>query len=51
MEYKVKDISLAEFGRKDIAISEHEMPGLMACRENTAPPNRSPVSRFPEVCT
>ena len=37
MEYKVKDISLAEFGRKDIAISEHEMPGLMACREKYGP--------------
>ena len=37
MNYKVKDISLAEFGRKDIAISEHEMPGLMACREKYGP--------------
>ena len=37
MEYKVRDISLAEFGRKDIAISEHEMPGLMACREKYGP--------------
>ena len=33
MNYKVKDISLAEFGRKEIDISEHEMPGLMATRE------------------
>jgi len=32
-EYKVKDISLAEFGRKEIAIAEKEMPGLMATRE------------------
>lgn len=31
--YKVADISLAEFGRKEIAISEIEMPGLMALRE------------------
>lgn len=31
--YKVKDISLAEFGRKEIAIAEAEMPGLMALRE------------------
>ena len=37
MDYKVKDITLAEFGRKDIAISEHEMPGLMACREKYGP--------------
>jgi adenosylhomocysteinase len=33
MEYKVKDISLAEWGRKEIFIAEHEMPGLMAVRE------------------
>lgn len=33
MDYKIKDISLAEWGRKEIAIAEHEMPGLMAVRE------------------
>jgi adenosylhomocysteinase len=33
MDYKVADISLAEWGRKEIAIAEHEMPGLMAVRE------------------
>ena len=32
MDYKVKDISLAAWGRKEIAIAEHEMPGLMAIR-------------------
>jgi adenosylhomocysteinase len=32
MDYKVKDISLADWGRKEIAIAEHEMPGLMAIR-------------------
>ncbi|MCK4275084.1 MAG: adenosylhomocysteinase [Phycisphaerae bacterium] len=32
MDYKVKDISLADFGRKEMAIAEHEMPGLMATR-------------------
>src|SRR5689334_25398968 len=32
-DYKVADISLAEFGRKEIAIAEKEMPGLMAIRE------------------
>jgi adenosylhomocysteinase len=31
--YKVKDISLADFGRKEIEIAEKEMPGLMATRE------------------
>jgi adenosylhomocysteinase len=33
MDYKVKDMSLAEFGMKDIEISEQEMPGLMSLRE------------------
>ncbi len=32
LPYKVKDMGLAEFGRKEIEISEHEMPGLMALR-------------------
>ena len=32
-DYKVKDISLADFGRKEISIAESEMPGLMALRE------------------
>ncbi len=32
-DYKVKDISLAEWGRKEIAMAEDEMPGLMATRE------------------
>lgn len=33
MEYRVADLSLADFGRKEIALAEHEMPGLMAMRE------------------
>ena len=32
-DYIVKDISLAEFGRKELDIAETEMPGLMALRE------------------
>jgi len=32
-DYKVKDISLAEWGRKEITLAENEMPGLMAIRE------------------
>ena len=32
-DYKVADLSLAGFGRKEIEIAEHEMPGLMACRD------------------
>ncbi|MEY4201209.1 MAG: hypothetical protein RLZZ265_2949 [Verrucomicrobiota bacterium] len=35
-DYKVKDISLAEWGRKELDIAEHEMPGLMAIREKYA---------------
>ena len=36
-DYKVRDISLAEFGRKEIEIAEHEMPGLMATRAKYGP--------------
>jgi len=36
MDYKVKDIGLADWGRKEIAIAEHEMPGLMAIRHEYA---------------
>ena len=35
--YKVADISLAAFGRKEIQIAEGEMPGLMALRQNYGP--------------
>ncbi|MQS09766.1 adenosylhomocysteinase [Streptomyces alkaliphilus] len=35
-DYKVADISLAAFGRKEITLAEHEMPGLMAIREEYA---------------
>ena len=33
MNYKVKDIELAEWGRKEITLAEAEMPGLMAIRQ------------------
>src|ERR1700712_899607 len=33
MDYRVADLSLAEFGRREIGLAEHEMPGLMAMRE------------------
>jgi adenosylhomocysteinase len=33
LPFKVKDISLAEWGRKEIKLAESEMPGLMALRE------------------
>ena len=35
-DFKVADLSLAEFGRKEIELAEHEMPGLMALRERYA---------------
>src|SRR2546428_8149655 len=36
-DFKVKDINLADWGRKEISIAEKEMPGLMAIREKYAP--------------
>lgn len=35
-QYKVRDIGLADFGRRELDIAEHEMPGLMAVREKYA---------------
>src|SRR3954471_22428460 len=35
-DYKVADLALADWGRKEISIAEHEMPGLMAIREKYA---------------
>ena len=43
-EYRVADISLADWGRKEIDIAEHEMPGLMAIRKKYA--ERSPGVRI-----
>jgi adenosylhomocysteinase len=36
-DFKVADLSLADFGRKEIRLAEHEMPGLMAMREEYGP--------------
>lgn len=36
-DFKIADISLAEFGRKELDIAEHEMPGLMSIRKKYAP--------------
>ena len=36
-DYKVKDLSLADWGRKEIQLAEHEMPGLMALRRKYGP--------------
>jgi adenosylhomocysteinase len=45
-EYKVKDMSQADFGRIEIHLAEAEMPGLMACREefDASQPLRKPRS-------
>jgi adenosylhomocysteinase len=37
MQYKVRDISLADYGRKEIEIAEKEMPGLLAIRKKYSP--------------
>ena len=37
LKYKVADITLAEFGRKEIILAENEMPGLMHLREKYGP--------------
>src|SRR6185436_19373023 len=39
VDYKVADLSLAEFGRREIRLAEHEMPGLMALRARYAGKN------------
>ena len=36
-DFKVADLKLADWGRKEIAIAETEMPGLMAIRDEFAP--------------
>ncbi len=35
-DHRVADLSLAEFGRREIGLAEHEMPGLMAMRDEYA---------------
>ncbi|MGW5779998.1 adenosylhomocysteinase, partial [Streptomyces sp. NPDC003863] len=35
-DFKVADLSLAAFGRKEITLAEHEMPGLMSIRREYA---------------
>jgi len=51
LPYKVKDISQADWGRREIELAEAEMPGLMALREQyrKEKPLRVPVS--PVACT
>jgi adenosylhomocysteinase len=46
VKYKVKDLSLAEWGRKEIELAEAEMPGLMALRKEYGP--SQPLKRRPD---
>jgi adenosylhomocysteinase len=51
-DYHVKDITLADWGRKEISVAEHEMPGLMSVRKKFGP--SKPLARAsasPARCT
>ena len=50
-DYKVADIGLADFGRKEIELAEHEMPGLMALREEFGARSRSAARASPARST
>ena len=51
LDFKVADLGLAELGRKEIELAEHEMPGLMQIRADYAARNRSPEPGSPGRCT
>ena len=46
-DFKVADMSLADFGRKELDIAEHEMPGLMAARKEFGPAQPLAGARAP----
>jgi adenosylhomocysteinase len=48
---KVKDMGLAEFGRKELTLAEIEMPGLMASRTESGPPSHSRAWTLTVPCT
>ena len=50
-DYKVADISLADWGRKEINIAETEMPGLMALRAEYGAEKPLEGARIQVVCT
>lgn len=51
-DFKVADLSLAPFGRKEITLAEHEMPGLMSIRkEFAAAQPLKPAPGSPARCT
>ena len=49
--FKVADMAQADFGRKEIAVSEHEMPGLMAVREKYTAKQPLKGARISGSCT
>ncbi len=51
LSYKVKDISLADWGRKEIKLAEAEMPGLMSLEKSTVPQNHWQVQELQAACT
>ena len=51
MDFAVADLSLAESGRHQIRLAEHEMPGLMAIRASTPTPSRCAAPGSPARCT
>ena len=50
-DFKVADLSLAAFGRKEIQLAEHEMPGLMAIRSEFADGQPLRARASPARCT
>ena len=51
LPYKVKDMSLAQWGRKEIMLAEAEMPGLMSIRQEFAGKKPLAEQESPDVCT
>ncbi len=49
--FKVSDLSLAAYGRKEIRLAEHEMPGLMAVRAEYAQAQPLRGARITGSCT
>src|SRR4029077_6411717 len=47
LDFKVADLTLAAWGRKEIELAEVEMPGLMACRAEYGPQQPPPGARVP----
>ena len=50
-DYRVADIGQADFGRREIAIAETEMPGLMSVRAEFGAASRSPAPASRARCT